>query len=104
MVPLSEQCRKEHKEHSKSIKSACTAKQTENREVEDWNKIPSWLKSAKTMRSFKNGYAHLRAKMVENTRHGAGSIKIECVDHTLFSQTLAKGPYLSHCESTSKYK
>jgi hypothetical protein len=27
--------------------------------------------------------------------------RIECVDHT-FSQTLAKRPYLGHCESTSK--
>ncbi len=34
------------------------------------------------MKNFKNGYAHLEANMVENTWHGAGSIKIECVDHT----------------------
>jgi hypothetical protein len=33
-------------------------------------------KIAKTVKSFKNGYAHLRANMVENTWHGAGSIKI----------------------------
>jgi hypothetical protein len=38
-----------------------------NRVVEDWNRIPSSIKSAKTGRSFKNGYAHLRATMVENT-------------------------------------
>jgi hypothetical protein len=38
-----------------------------NRVVEDWNRIPSSLKSAKTVKSFKNGYAHLRATMVENT-------------------------------------
>ncbi len=37
-----------------------------NRVVEDWNKIPSSLKSAKTVKSFKNGYSHLRATMVEN--------------------------------------
>ena len=37
------------------------------RVVEDWNRIPSSLKSAKTVKSFKNGYAHLRATMVENT-------------------------------------
>jgi hypothetical protein len=47
-----------------------------NRVVEDWNKIPSCLKSAKTVLSFKNGYAHLRANMVKNTRHGAVSIKM----------------------------
>ncbi len=38
-----------------------------NRVVEDWNRISSWLKSGKTVKSFKNGYAHLRATMVENT-------------------------------------
>ncbi len=38
-----------------------------NRVVEDWNRIPSSLKSAKTVKSFKNGYAHLRPTMVENT-------------------------------------
>ena len=32
-----------------------------NRVVEDWNRIPSLLKSAKTVKSFKNGYGHLRA-------------------------------------------
>jgi hypothetical protein len=37
------------------------------RVVEDWNRIPSSLKSAKTVKSFKNGYAHHRATMVENT-------------------------------------
>jgi len=37
-----------------------------NRVVEDWNRIPSTLKSSKTVKSFKNGYAHLRATMVEN--------------------------------------
>jgi hypothetical protein len=34
------------------------------------------------VKSFKNGYAHLRANIVENTEHGASSIKIECGDHT----------------------
>jgi hypothetical protein len=39
-----------------------------NRFVEDWNKIPATLKKAKTVKkSFKNGYAHLRANMAENT-------------------------------------
>jgi hypothetical protein len=38
-----------------------------NSVVEDWNSIPSSLKSAKTVKNFKNGYAHLRATMVENT-------------------------------------
>jgi hypothetical protein len=39
-----------------------------NRVVEDWNKIPATLKKAKTVKkSFKNGYARLRANMVENT-------------------------------------
>jgi ribonuclease P/MRP protein subunit RPP40 len=32
-----------------------------------WNRILSSLKIAKTVKSFKNGYAHLRATMVENT-------------------------------------
>jgi hypothetical protein len=34
--------------------------------VEDWNYIPASLKKAKTVKSFKNGYAHLRANMVES--------------------------------------
>ncbi len=38
-----------------------------NRVVEDRNRIPSSLKSAKTVKSFKTGHAHLRATMVENT-------------------------------------
>ena len=38
-----------------------------NRVVEGWNKTPSSLKSEKTMKNFKNGYAHLRANIVENT-------------------------------------
>jgi hypothetical protein len=38
-----------------------------NRVVEDWNRIPSSLKTAKTVKSFRNGYAHLRATLVENT-------------------------------------
>jgi hypothetical protein len=33
-----------------------------NRVDEDWNKIPSCLECAKTMKSFKNGYAHLRLR------------------------------------------
>ena len=37
------------------------------RVVEDWNRIPSWLESAKSVKSFKTGYAHLRATMVEST-------------------------------------
>jgi hypothetical protein len=38
-----------------------------NRVVEDWNRIPSSLKNAKTVKSFKNGHVHLRATVVENT-------------------------------------
>jgi hypothetical protein len=75
MVSLSEQYRKENKEHSRSIKPAMSSQPDwkwegqffSNRVVEGWNKIPSSLKSEKTMKSFKNGYAHLRASMVENT-------------------------------------
>jgi hypothetical protein len=74
MVSLSEQYGKERTEHSRSAKLADPASQTgsekkflSNRVVEDWNRIPSSLKSAKTVKSFKNGYAHLRATMVENT-------------------------------------
>ncbi len=62
-----------------------------NRVVEDWNKIPASLKKAKTVKSFKNGYAHLRANMVESTWYGSGRNKMECVDHT-FSPILAKRP------------
>jgi hypothetical protein len=30
-----------------------------NRVVEDWHKIPAGLKKAETVKSFRNGYAHL---------------------------------------------
>jgi hypothetical protein len=38
-----------------------------NRVVEDWNKIPLVVRKAKTVISFKNGYALHRARMVEST-------------------------------------
>jgi hypothetical protein len=68
MVSPSEQCGKEHTEHSGSAKFADPASKTgsekeffTNRVVEDWDSIPSSLKSAKTVESFKNGYAHLKS-------------------------------------------
>ncbi len=73
MVSLSEQCRKENKEHSRSIKSAMSSTARlevgsqffSNRVVKDWsNKIHSSLKSENTMKSFKNDYAHLGGKHV----------------------------------------
>jgi hypothetical protein len=35
-----------------------------NRTVEDWNKIPSEVKNARTVAIFKNGYAEHRARLV----------------------------------------
>ena len=38
-----------------------------NRTVEDWNKIPSEVKTARTVAIFKDGYAKHRAGLVEST-------------------------------------
>ncbi len=60
-----------------------------------WRKLKQW-------KSFKNGYAHLRANMVESTWYGAGSINRVCGPHLLTDtrQEALIGP----CPSTYKYK
>jgi hypothetical protein len=75
MVSPSEQCRKENKDHSRSIKPAMSSQPDWKWEDSSFptellkagtKSLPS-LKSEKTMKSFKNDYAHLRANMVGNT-------------------------------------
>ncbi len=53
-----------------------------NRVVEDWNKIPLEVRKAKTVISFKNGYALHRARLVESTWTEEGVCKKWSVDHT----------------------
>ncbi len=66
-----------------------------HREVEDWNRVPSELTRAGTVKSFKNSYADHRAKLVDMEM---GKTRTRVGPHLLL--TLAKRLYLGHCEST----
>jgi hypothetical protein len=44
---------------------------------EDWNKIPSEVKNARTVAIFKDGYAKHRFGLVESTDSGKGEYKME---------------------------
>jgi hypothetical protein len=74
-----------------------------NRNVEDWNKIPSCLKRAKTVKVSKMAMLISELTWWKARDMELAVTRFECVDHT-FSQTLAKRPYLGHCESTSTSK
>ncbi len=72
-----------------------------NRDVEDWDIIPSCKSNAKTVNSFKNGYALHRANLVENTWYDMKQTdaRTKVFTHNL-PEGLAKRSYLDHCKST----
>ncbi len=76
---------------------------SKNRVVEDWNKIPLDVRKAKTVISFKNGYALHRARMVESTWIEEGVCKKWSVDHTfslILAWATASYPYKTRQDKT----